>query len=88
MARIRTSIYVDKELWEKFKLYAARRGIKLSNLLEELIQDEVVEALLDNSYLDMDDDMLDFEPVVAKDSISDLLRLARGYKVSSILHGQ
>ncbi|MGC9091619.1 MAG: ribbon-helix-helix protein, CopG family, partial [Fervidicoccaceae archaeon] len=40
--RVKTSIYVDKELWEKFKTYAMRRGREVSELLEEAIRDEMV----------------------------------------------
>ncbi len=87
MAKVKTSIYVDKELWEKFKLHATRRRIEVSSLLEELIQDEVAEALLDKSYLGEEDNTLDFEPVEAKDSISDLVRLARDDRANRI-HGQ
>lgn len=32
-ARVKTSIYADKELWEKFKLEMAKRGVEVVRLL-------------------------------------------------------
>jgi len=45
-AKVKTSIYADRELWEKFKLKAARRGIEVSQALEELIKDELLKRCL------------------------------------------
>lgn len=38
VAKVKTSIYVDKELWEAFRRYAGSRGVEVSGLLEELMR--------------------------------------------------
>jgi len=40
VSRTKTSIYVDRELWERFRRYARSRGIEVSRLLEEIIREE------------------------------------------------
>ena len=46
--KIKTSIVVDRELWEEFKSrVSSERGLKaLSNAVEEVIEEEVCEKLL------------------------------------------
>ncbi len=41
MPKIRTTIYIAEELWEKAKKIAQRDGYKLSNILEELLENWV-----------------------------------------------
>lgn len=61
----KTSIYVDRELWRKFKRYASRRGMDMSSLLEDLIREGLVEESLDGVLLELagsEDYEVDFEP--------------------------
>ena len=88
MVKVKTSIYVDKEVWEKFKMYAAREGIEISSLLEEILMNEVVDSFLDKALLDAagsEDYVLDFEPVKAKGSVSELVRAVRDERVKDLL---
>ncbi|MGC8983018.1 MAG: ribbon-helix-helix domain-containing protein [Desulfurococcaceae archaeon] len=86
--RVKTSIYVDKELWEKFKTYAMRRGREVSELLEEAIRDEMVEEVLSEALLELagsEDYVLDFEPVEPKEGlVSELVRALRNERASSV----
>ncbi len=78
MSKFKTSIYIDRKLWEKFKEYARRRGIKVSRLIEELMKEVLVEELLDGLICVERDVELDFEPVVPRgDIVSDLVREMR-----------
>ena len=88
MVKVKTSIYVDKELWEKFKRYALRKGVEVSNLLEDMIRDEMVEDVLDNALLDLagsETYELDFEPIKPKEGlVSELIRAMRDERADSI----
>jgi len=65
-------VYVDVELWERFKKYAEERCVGASRLLEELMREElwdyVDEAL--GALAGSDSYELDFEPVEPKGSVS------------------
>ena len=87
MVKVKTSIYVDKEVWEKFKMYAARKGVEISSLLEEIIMDEVVDPLLNKALLEAagsEDYVLDFEPVEAKGTVSELVRVMRDERAKDL----
>ena len=80
MGKVKTSIYVDREVWERFKIYAARMGVEVSRLLEEIMVDEVADMVLDKALLEdagQEDFVLDFEPVEARGSVSKLVRVVR-----------
>ncbi len=81
MAKVKTSIYVDKDLWEKFKKHALKRGIEVSSLLEKLIEEEIAEETLGKTLLELaggEDYEVDFEPVKPrKGLVSELVRLMR-----------
>jgi len=81
LVKVKTSIYIEKTLWELFKRHATRRGIEVSKLLEELIKDEIVEYSLDDVLLELagsKDYELDFEPIEPKKGIvSELVRAMR-----------
>ncbi len=88
MVKEKTSIYVDRELWMKFKRYAYRRGMDMSNLLEDIIRDELVEEALDNILLELaglEDYEVDFEPVKPREGlVSELVRVARDERADSV----
>lgn len=81
LTKVKTSIYVEKDLWEEFKKLAQRKGVEPSKLLEELIREELFEKMLDEFMQELDignDYEIDFEPIKPrKDLVSDLIRSMR-----------
>lgn len=72
MVKVKTSIYVDKELWEKYKLSLAKNRLEVSQALEELIREELVEDFLIEALKGMDEAKageIDFEPVKPEDGL-------------------
>ncbi len=88
MVKVKTSIYVDREVWEKFKRYASRKGVEVSNLLEDVIRDEMVEEELDEVLLELagsETYEIDFEPVKPKEGlVSELVRVMRDGRADDI----
>lgn len=86
MARKKTSVYIDEDLWKKFKKYASMRGMDISGLLEEIIRNEILDDLSEALYqlAGPDDYQFDFEPVEVKGSVSELVREMRDERVDSI----
>ena len=84
MGKIKTSIYVDEDLWREFKKYAAERGLDVSELLEELIKEELMVEL--NSLMPEGEENveLDFEPIKPRESISGLVREMRDEREGSL----
>jgi hypothetical protein len=85
--RRKTSVYVDGDLWERFKRYAVARGVEVSSLLEELMREElgdyVDEAL--GALAGSDSYELDFEPVEPKGSVSQFVREMRDERERGLL---
>lgn len=81
MTKVKTSIYVDKELWEKFKLQASKNGVELTQLLEEMIQDNLIDNFLNKIVEEageIEDYEIKFEPVeVEGGSVSGMVRVMR-----------
>jgi len=46
MAKRRTTIYLDEELWRRFRIHASIRGVSASSLLEELIREELADQVI------------------------------------------
>jgi len=88
VVKVKTSIYVDKEIWEMFKRHALRRGVEVSRLLEDMMVDEVVEELLDKALLELagpQDYEVDFEPGEPKEGlVSELVKVMRDERAGSI----
>jgi len=87
MVKVKTSIYIDKEVWERFREYAVRRGVEVSSLLEETMKDEIIDLILDKVLLEAagsEDYVLDFEPVEAKGAVSELVRVMRDGRADRI----
>jgi hypothetical protein len=78
MARMKTRIYVDRELWTRFREYAIKSGVKASRLLEDLMEDEASELILADASEEKagrEDYEMDFEPIEPKETtISELIR--------------
>lgn len=81
MARVKTSIYVDRELWRRFKERALKSGVGVSRLLEEIMADEAIELTLGNALAELagrEDYEVDFEPIEPKRAtVSGLIRAMR-----------
>ena len=81
MTKVKTSIYIDRELWERFKRYAAMRGVEASRLLEDIMRDEMVEDALSEALLSLagsETYEVDFEPVEPRGGlVSELIRAMR-----------
>jgi len=88
VVKVKTSIYVDRELWERFKKYALRKGVEVSKLLEEMVRDEMIEEILDEALLSMvgsEDYEIDFKPIKPREGlVSELIRVAREERASDI----
>jgi len=88
VVKVKTSIYVDKELWEKYKLSLARNRLEVSQALEELIREELVEDLLDEALKGMGEvktSEIDFELVKPRDGlVSIFVRSMRDGRADSL----
>ncbi|MEM3984338.1 MAG: hypothetical protein QW630_07455, partial [Sulfolobales archaeon] len=79
--------YVDEDLWKKFKNIASSRDQELSEALEELLREELMvdlEAVV-RELVDELDTELNFKPVKAKASVSELVREMLDERESSLL---
>ena len=87
MGKIKTSIYIDEDLWREFKKYAAERGLDVSELLEELIKEELMIELdsLLSELPEEENPELDFEPIKPKEPISGLVREMRDERENRLL---
>ena len=89
MARVKTSIYVDGELWKRFKEYAFSKGLEVSSLLEDLMREEMAEDIVDKALselIEFEVHELDFEPVETKEGvISELIRTMRNERENNLL---
>jgi hypothetical protein len=86
---IKTCVYVDEGLWERFKRLAVTRGVEVSSLLEELMREElgdyVDEAL--GVLAGSDSYEIGFEPVEPKGPVSQFVRETRDER-ERVLLGQ
>lgn len=89
MVKIKTSIYIDKELWDKFKKHASKKGVEASRLLEEIIRDEIIDDTLEHILLDLASSEgyeIDFEPMkTRKGTVSELIRVMRNERSNNLL---
>ncbi|MDI9643080.1 MAG: hypothetical protein QFX37_06115 [Archaeoglobales archaeon] len=88
MGRVKTSVYVDSELWQNLKRRAYEENKDLSDLIEELIAEKIllgVEKKLE-SLISLDSE-IDFRPIKAKSALSKLVREMRDER-DQILLGQ
>jgi len=87
MTRSKTSIYIDRDLWARFRLRASRRGLEVSRLLEGLIGEEMVDDLIEEKISEMvgsEFQELDFLPVKVQASVSELVRVMRDERKSGL----
>ena len=82
MVKIKTSVYVDGDVWARFKEHAVRMGRDVSSLLEDLMRDEVAVQVLEDSLLELTGGEscyeIDFEPIKPREGlVSELIRVMR-----------
>ncbi len=77
--KVKTSISIDKQIWVELKNLALQRGMDISSVLKEAIENELYlnldEYLMKYSKYSKAD--LDFEPIKSKGNVSDLIRSMR-----------
>lgn len=85
MARKKTSIYVDEEVWTEFKRYAVDKGMDVSSLLEEIMKEELLSYLGDvlSKIAGSEDYQINFEPIEPKGAVSMLIREMRDERTGS-----
>jgi len=84
MGKVKTSVYVDEELWKEFKELALREGSEISKLLEEALMNYLINEVL----RDVDDSEIPlwFEPLdVPGESSEKLLREMRDDREKRLL---
>lgn len=87
MGKIKTSIYIDADLWWELKKDAAEEKKDLSKFLEEIISEELLldlESRLEN-MLRKFEEKIEFEPVSSRGTVSDLVREMRDEREESLL---
>lgn len=64
-SKVKSSVYIDGEIWRRFKKYAAEQEREASVLLEELMREELMLNLQDalEELTEQEEKELDFEPV-------------------------
>ena len=87
--RVKTSIYIDRELWRRFREYVRRKGYEVSDYLESVIEDAMFEDALIRDLDDLIDkdsvEEIDFEPVVPeRGSVSELVRVMRDERAHNL----
>ncbi|MBS7650326.1 MAG: hypothetical protein QXI59_01645 [Candidatus Bathyarchaeia archaeon] len=88
MVKVKTSIYTDKDLWEKYKRNLAKRGLEISKALEDLIKEDLVEDILDEALKTVagaDSYEIDFDPVKPRGGLaSDFVRTMRNERLDNV----
>ncbi|MCD6325169.1 CopG family transcriptional regulator [Candidatus Bathyarchaeota archaeon] len=86
MVKVKTSVYVDRDLWSSFKEYASKSGFEVSRMLEELIKNALIEKELDKAVAEIRDSYeIDFDPVEARgEPVSRLVRVMRDERANSL----
>jgi len=88
VGKVKTSIYVDAELWERFKRYVGARGLDISGFLEETIEEALMEGELAKALYEIEgseDYAIDFNPIEPKEGlVSELIGVMRNERTNSI----
>ncbi|MEM4224869.1 MAG: hypothetical protein QXX93_02795 [Desulfurococcaceae archaeon] len=87
MSKIETCIYINEDLWKEFEKIASSRDQELSEALEGLLREELIvdlEAAV-RELVDELDTELNFKPVKAKASVSELVREIRYERENRLL---
>ncbi|AEC51201.1 hypothetical protein PNA2_0283 [Pyrococcus sp. NA2] len=83
MGKVKTSVYIDEELWKEFRQLALREGSEVSKLLEEAIRNYIIQEIID---VDDSDIPIWFEPIeVGGKPASEIVREMRDEREKSLL---
>jgi hypothetical protein len=85
MRRFKTSVYVDRELWERFKKTFRSRG--LTRVLEEALEEKLLEESSEGVLPPLDNAWsveVNFEPVTPRKSVSGLVKVERRRREKSL----
>lgn len=86
VVKAKTSIYVDRDLWSRFKEYASKNSLEASRMLEELIEDALIEGELDRAFWMGENYEIDFEPIEPRGGLaSEFIRVMRNERSDSLL---
>ncbi|HII61545.1 hypothetical protein [Pyrococcus horikoshii] len=87
MGKIKTSIYIDADLWWELKKEAAEENRDISRLLEEIISENLLLDLEKNieEMLKKFEKKIEFEPLPSRGSVSELVRRIRDEREGNIL---
>ncbi len=84
MGKVKTSVYIDEELWREFKELARREKSEVSKLLEEALMNYLINEVLKN--IDDSEVPLWFEPLkVEGESSEKLVREMRDEREERLL---
>jgi hypothetical protein len=88
--RKKVSVYVEGELWERFKRHAAAMGTTASGLLEELMKEELGDHLIEalSKLAGSEGSETDFKPVEPGSPVSDLVGEMRRDRERRLLHAR
>ena len=87
MTKSKTSIYIDKDLWQRFRLRVNRRGLEVSGSLESLMEEEMIDDMMERKLSGMvgsETREIDFLPIKTKASVSELVRVMRDERTSGL----
>lgn len=88
MGKVKSSIYIDEDLWRALKRRAVEMDLEISSLLEELIKDNLmigIEEELVEMGGGLSDVEMDFEPIKpVEGSVSTLIRGLRNERENSL----
>jgi len=88
MGKVKSSIYIDEDLWRALKRWAVEMDLEISSLLEELIKDNLmigIEEELVEMGGDLSDVEIDFEPIKPVEGlVSILIRDLRDERENSL----
>lgn len=86
MGKVKTSVSIDEDLWKEFKRLVSSRDRELSEVLEELIREELLvdlEAVLKELAGELETE-LDFKPIKSRAPVSVLVREMRNEREDSL----
>jgi post-segregation antitoxin (ccd killing protein) len=88
VGKVKTSIYVDRDLWERYKSSVLGRGLEISRALEELMEEDLPEYLLEKAVERLGEEAwyeIDFEPVKPREgTVSAYVRAMRDERSNSL----
>ncbi|BFH72187.1 hypothetical protein SJAV_01310 [Sulfurisphaera javensis] len=85
MVKVKISIYIDKDVWERFKKYASSKGTSASRLLEEILSEALNDDIILSEFEPTEDNEINFQPIKSIKLVSDLVKEMRYEREKSLL---